>query len=179
MDQRYRLEVGAVLSCGQEPDPLRLRGQVIRSSDVALGTRLSSQHRVVGEDVEPGHEVSGRDLGRCGRGPVLEWPLALAGERRGIGCRRCGLGGASARGARPEGDEGEQRQQFASHAVLRRMDRGTYRREAKLTSSDEPVGRGPRKRAAERLVCRPAVHIILSGELGFSSLRRSWLELGS
>ena len=87
---------GAVdITTGTQAEPAHFALDVGRRADVVLGAEAAAHHRVVGIDVEPGHQVAGRD--RRGR----HRPLVL--ERERLLCR--GRGG--------EGDERRQQQRLA------------------------------------------------------------------
>src|SRR6185437_14151047 len=64
--ERDGLEVAATVAGRDETDLLRFRGYVVGALEVADGSGFAALHGVVGEDVEPRHEVLRGDRG-CGR----------------------------------------------------------------------------------------------------------------
>src|SRR2546421_126715 len=68
-----------------EARALDLGGDVVGASDVADRSGLASLHRIVGEDVQPRHQVAGRDR--------------RDGRHRPVGARQLGLGSGGGRRA--------------------------------------------------------------------------------
>ena len=83
--ERDVLKVSAAVAGRAEPHALELRGDVCGDLLMLLAARAPSLHRVVGDEVEAGHEIGGRDRARRGLGRVLERERRLGGERTGTG----------------------------------------------------------------------------------------------
>ena len=78
------LEIGAAIAGGKETQPFRLGGDVVGALHIPAGPGFAPQHRIVGEDVEPGHQIGRGDRRAGGRRGVSE------GKRRLRDDRRCG-----------------------------------------------------------------------------------------
>ncbi len=84
-DHRHRLEVCSVVTTGTQAHALHLPGDVVRHLHVAQCPRLAPQHGVVGDDVEPGHEIRRCD-GALGRhGGMAAGQLTHSGRGDGAG----------------------------------------------------------------------------------------------
>ena len=67
-----RLEVSTVVPGGDEPHPFRFGGDVVGALHVAECARFAALHRVVGENVEAGHQVRGSNRGDGGGGGMFQ-----------------------------------------------------------------------------------------------------------
>jgi hypothetical protein len=76
-----RLEIGTVVAGRLQPELFELRGKVVRPFHVPRRQILATLHGVIGEDVEPSHQIFGGDLGMRRPRHTLERQLRASGRR--------------------------------------------------------------------------------------------------
>src|ERR1043166_6317156 len=76
-DERHVLEVAARIAGRLQPQPLEFGGDVRGRLEIVFAAGEATHHRIVGVQIQPGHEIGGRDRGLGARGRVLERQRSL------------------------------------------------------------------------------------------------------
>ena len=72
LDERHILEIGARVAGGLQTQPSEFGRDVRRRLEIVFAAGEATHHRIVGVEIEAGHEIGWRDGGLRARGGMLE-----------------------------------------------------------------------------------------------------------